>query len=62
MSAVTSEAVGGRWRWARVMGSDTEVRWVSSSDEVPEAALRDTFRSQAAGPLAKRLSAWGQTA
>lgn len=59
---MTSVAVGGYGCWLRMVGLDPEVLWVSSSDEVPEAALSDTSRRQVAGPPAKHLSAWGRTA
>lgn len=62
MPGVTSVAVGGYGCWMRVVGLGAEISWVSSSDEAPEAALSDTSRSQVAGPPAKCLSAWGQTA
>lgn len=35
---------------------------VIPSSLVPEAVLSDTSHGQVAGPPAKRLSAWGQTA
>lgn len=61
MSGVTSGAVGGYEWWLRLMEWDVEALWVSSSNEVPEAALLDTSRRQAAGPLAKCLSTLDQT-
>lgn len=66
-SAFVDTSVGGCLQeplslWVGVMALDTEVLRVSFSNELPEAALWDTSRRQAAGPLATRLSAWGQSA
>lgn len=59
MPGVMSGVVGSYGWW--LMEWDVEALWASSSDEVPEAALLDTFHMQVAHPLAKRSSALDQT-